>query len=491
MTVEDTQDPGGTDHRDLRRGAALNLLGNLFKLADPILLVAVAARYGTERFGLFYVAQAVTLLLLRVSLLGMDKALLWWVPQEKHRSPLPLLRRAAGWGLGASMTLVMLVMVFVGPEFMAAQGRPPEAALVLRLLVLSLPILVGIELLTHATMGTRSMRTNVIVKDMIAPVAFPGFALAFAATGRLEVGLSIAFLGSNLIALGAAAVGFHRCFRGRPKGTSSPPGIRRYAMPMWGAEISNSLLQRLDVLLIEALTGNFGLAGVWGIVTKLSNSLRAIRRSFDPIVAAIAAEPAVSPQRLAGVLSRASFLVSSLQVPVVVFLFVFAGEVLSLFGEGFELATTPLLILSAGWLVVSAVGLSGVALYARGHAVLHLLNVLLTIAALLAVGTVLIPRLDLVGAAIAVVAAYLFQAGLQALQLRRLAGVWGLDRVSAMPLVAGLVGLAFAAVSALATDLPLSTTPRRVVGYVSFAAAYGASLWALQRTRAHAAQASG
>ena len=49
-------------------------VGAALKLADPVLLVAVAASYGPRRFGLFYVAHAVVLLLLRVSLVGLDKA---------------------------------------------------------------------------------------------------------------------------------------------------------------------------------------------------------------------------------------------------------------------------------------------------------------------------------------------------------------------------------------------------------------------------------
>ncbi|MGH1344869.1 MAG: oligosaccharide flippase family protein [Nannocystales bacterium] len=486
MTPNETEDPAGADQRDLRRGAAINLLGNLFKLADPVLLVTVAALYGTERFGLFYVAQAITLLLLRVSLVGMDKALLWWIPREKDRSPLPLLRRAALRGVGTSTVVVLLVLAFVGPQEMLAQGRPPEAAATLRLLILSLPVLVAIELLTHATMGTRRMQTNVIVKDVLAPVAFPLFALGLAATGFLEVGLGVAYLASNLLALTAAAVGFRRCFRGRPNGTASPPGLARFAVPMWAAEVSNSALQRLDVLLIEALTGSFGLAGVWGIVTKISNALRAIRRSFDPIVAAIAAEPAVSSTRLKKVLSRASFLVSSLQVPVVAFLFLFASDVLTLFGEEFAQASAPLLILASGWLVVSTVGLSGVALYARGHSGLHLLNILMTIAVLLAVGLVAIPQFGLVGAALSVVTAYLCQAIAQAVLLHRLAGVWGIDTVTASPVFAGLIGLGVAAVVTGASGVSLSSMPGRALAFAAFGLGYGGSLWFIDRFRARA-----
>ncbi len=418
------------DRRDLHRGALTNLVGAALKLADPVLLVAVAASYGASRFGLFYVAQASVLLLLRVSLVGLDKAVLWWVPREPDRRPTPLLRRAARISLGAAAVVVALVLVFA--------DRSPEVASTLRVMALSLPLLVVTELLTHATMGLRRMGVNIVVKDAVIPLAFPGFGLLFAAFGRLGDGLGWAYLGANAVGAIAAWVGYRVAFRGRPAGSADPPGLFAYALPMWAAEVSNSMLQRVDVLLVEALTRDFALAGVWAVVLKLANALRAIRRSFDPIVAAIAAEPAVSGERLGAVMSRAALMVSAVQVPVVAVLYIYGDTLLAAFGDGdFSGGTTPLLVLTTGWLVTSTVGLTGVALYARGHGGAHLLNTLVTLVAVVVVGFVAIPRWDLVGGAVAVIAGAAVQALLQTVMLHRRTGVWGVSWAGLLPIAAG------------------------------------------------------
>jgi len=464
------------DRRDLGRGAVVNLVGNLFKLADPVLLVAVAVRYGTEAYGLFFVAQAITLLLLRVCLVGMDKALLWWIPRERDRDPTPLFRRAAWISISLATLVTLIVASVASGSLMEQIGRPAAAATGLRLLVLSLPVLAMLELLTHATMGARRMETNMVVKDVVQPIVFPSIALVFAALGLQSTGLGWAYLVSNLAGLAVAYVGYRRQFHGAPEGTASPPGLLRYALPMWAAEVSNSLLQRVDVLLVEALTSNFALVGVWGIVTKLSNSLRAIRRSFDPIVASIAADPDVAHDRLRAVMSRATVMVSALQVPVVAFLFVFVDDVLGWFGGQFDAAGVPLLVLASGWLVASTVGLAGVALYARGHSTLHLANILGTIATVTALGLYAIPRWQLVGAAASVVGGYLAQAVAQAIQLRRRTGVWGFDRTSARPLLAGFVATAAAAgVHLSATGMP--DLPARIATFAAFALTYGGVLY--------------
>ena len=477
------------DRRDLARGATVNLVGNLFKLADPVLLVAVAATYGAEAFGLFFVAQAIVLLLLRVALLGLDKAMLWWIPREQGFAPTPLLRRAATVSVSLAVVLTAAVVGLAGPGAMEALGRPAEAATPLRLLALSLPLLVGIELTTHATMGTRRMGVNVLVKDVVQPVAFPLLALGLAALGLQSTGLAWAYLGSNALALGVAWSGMRRRFSAMPEGTDAPPGLWGYALPMWGAEVSNSLLQRIDVLLVEALTADLALVGVWGIVAKLSNSLRAIRRSFDPIVASIAADPAVAQHRLRSVMSRATVMVSALQVPVVVFLFVFVDDLLALFGGAFDSAGPPLMILATCWLFASVLGLAGVALYARGHSRLHLANILGTIVLVALLGVVLIPRFALVGAAASVAGGYLAQAVAQAIQLRVLTGVWGFDGRSVRPILVGLMALGVASSVRLGLG-PWALVSTRALFVVAFGLAYGPLLFVATRSSGEPSEAS-
>ena len=70
------------DARELRRGVLTAYLGYVLKLGMPLLIALATRAYGAERWGRFVAAQAIVLLAARVCLFGLDKGLLWFVPQH-------------------------------------------------------------------------------------------------------------------------------------------------------------------------------------------------------------------------------------------------------------------------------------------------------------------------------------------------------------------------------------------------------------------------
>ncbi len=74
-----------TDSRTLARGAAVNFLGMLARTSRILLTLFVTRVSGAHVYGLFALATAVADVANRISIFGMDKSLLVFIPQTGER----------------------------------------------------------------------------------------------------------------------------------------------------------------------------------------------------------------------------------------------------------------------------------------------------------------------------------------------------------------------------------------------------------------------
>ncbi len=472
------------DAKELKRGVVISYLGNAVKLGMPVLLALATNAYGAERWGVFTVYQAVVLLCVRVAAFGLDKTLLWAVPQrpegEEGAVTAPALAAVA---LGSCAIAAALC---VGAQVWPFEVESHRA--ILRLCALSLPPFALSDLLLHATMGRRRLEYQVLVRDTLSPGLQVALALLLFRLGVAESGLAWAFFVSQLCGLVVAAFGFRRVFPAArfwpASGTRLPRPLLRYAMPLWMAEMSNSLLLRVDTFVLASLTDPATL-GVWAIVAQFANALRQIRRAYDPLVTAITARIAVEHdgKRLAEAFSRAGQMVSLTQLPVFVFLLCFSDVILPLYGAGFERGSDALMLLSALFLVSGGMGLAGLVINGYGRSGLTLLNTLLAVGAQLALLALLVPRFGLLGAAASVGGALCFTNLLQMLQMRSITGSFNLTRRTRLSALAVGICLAAAGAGYLAADAAaLGAWPRRLLPFGAFAAAYASvALYAWRR----------
>lgn len=470
------------DARDLHRGLAANLLGYVLKLANPVLLILAVRRYGPAAFGLYSLAQAVVLFATRVTAFGLDKALLWWVPRQSDETARRGLRPAFRTAGLASVVVAALLVAAAHPAVLRALGIAPETSTTLRLVALGLPLQVAMDLLVGACMGRRRVATQLLVKDTIVPTLFVGLALVFHLVGLAAVGLALAFVLGNAAGVVAALWAFRGAFAGtswpRDEGGRAPPELARYALPMWLAEMSNSLLLRMDTWAVGLFAQDLAAVGVWAVVARLANQVRDIRRAFDPIVLAITSSigAELDRDRLRSGFSRATFLVTATQIPVFVFLLCFARFLLPLYGRGFEAGGEPVVILCAFWLVGGVANLAGIVVSAFGRSRLTLLNTLVTIVVLGVASALLIPRWGIVGAAFALGISTIAQGTLQLVQMRGVTGAWNFDRTVPLPALLGLVsGAALVVVWLLARDA-VPELAARAIAFGAFAALYGVGL---------------
>ncbi|MEM9193156.1 MAG: polysaccharide biosynthesis C-terminal domain-containing protein [Myxococcota bacterium] len=414
------------DQKDLHRGAAVNAVGLVFKAATPVLFILMTRAYGEAAYGAFAAAQAIAIVVSKAATLGMDKALLWWIPRQPEGQALRALTSAGTvaflGNLVAALGLFALTFVDLSPWF----AWPEAMRVQLRYLTVAMPFLALIEIFAHSAMGKRRMEAQVFIKDLFFPVCFLALALAIWAVTQNPAGCALGFVIASVVTTPVIYLVFRRFSRGDALGPIEklPKEFRRYAGPMWLADTAASNLNQLDVFALTFLTGNMELVGIYKAASWIANQLRSVRRAFDPILLAIVSEIGAKKayDRLGAGLTRATSLVMWVQIPAAFVVCVFADDLLLVFGEGFASGATALRILCVGWVVSCWLALSGVVISALGYARVALVNTLLTSALQLALLAVLVPAYSLNGAAIAAVGSLIGLGVVQAVEMRVITG---------------------------------------------------------------------
>ncbi|MCP4603765.1 MAG: oligosaccharide flippase family protein [Proteobacteria bacterium] len=469
-----------SDVRELHRGALINALGYLVKIAYPVLLIVVVRLYGAEQFGVFSVVQATLLFTMRLCLLGFDKGVMWWIarldPSVERKGLKQVLII-----VGILSTLAALGISLGGASWIAEWSGAPDAVLSLRLMSLGLIPMTLMELLIHAALGKRRMEAQVIVREGIVSFVLVLAAVGFYFIGVKQLGLALAFL----ISSGAGLVGsvwmFARVFDGSKwlhRGWRPPAELTRYSIPMWLSEMANSFLLRMDMYVIAALTEP-RIVGIYAAVMQVGNTIRSVRRSFDPIVLVLFSRIGAhhDRERLTAGFSHATALVIATQMPIYAFLLAFAPWLMPLFGTGFERGVVAVLILCGFWILNGVVGLNGLIVNGYGRSDLNLINVILTIIAEGFFLALFVPRFGLEGAALAVGMAYTIQNSVQLIQARQITGSWNYNANVFVVLVLGLLTGALMGAAWFGLN-PLGESIKRIGSFATYiVACVGALVW--------------
>lgn len=447
------------DARDLNRGLVVNLLGYLLKIGQPALLVWVVRSYGAGAWGQYTVSEAVLLVVVRVILIGFDKTLLFWVPRMDADSNAIARLRGALYATVSFAVIGALAIQMLFAEPLAAWRGDPEAASALRWMAWSLVPMTAMELFIAAALGKRRVESQVFIRDALVALSFVILALVAYFAGFTSRGLSLAHLSANTLGAIASGLVFVRLYGvkgllGKPAAPSRE--IVRYALPAWGTELLNSLAQRLDVFVVSYF-GTPVEAGIYGVVVRVGNAVRSVRRSYDPIVTTLMSDIAVSrdDNRLRRAFSHATVLVMLTQTPIFAGLALFADKLMPLFGANFSLAVAPVLAICGFWLVNGAFGLNGVIVAGFGRSDLFLLDLVF---ATLVQGALLVwwvPIYGPFGAAVAVGTGYLLTNVIQVWQAWMLSRINPYNRDVTLVAIAATLALAAGGVALwLVRDLP-------------------------------------
>jgi O-antigen/teichoic acid export membrane protein len=459
------------DGHHLARGAAANALVLLASNFRGIFIFLIARLLGEAALGRFGLAFAATELLSKAGMLGFDNSIIRFLAERVKAGDLAgavrVFRRAATLAGVASIALGAVAASIVA--WLAATPGFDAFSRGGAVMLLALPGIAVARIATGASRTVLAMSSEFYSRGVTETWVTTGVFVLAIALGMRDVapGLAVA-VGTTA----AAVVAFVLASRALEKripvvsdaGCAGLPGssrenstwdMLRFSLPIAGSSLLTVLVMQADVLLLGAYVNRApGVTaetfGIFCAAAQLAGGLRKVRQVFDPIFAPIVATRAVSAERAAlrtTVQGPGRWVVAA-QVPMVGVLALSGGAIMAIYGSGFRAGAFWLALLGVAHGTNACAGLIETLLMMERPA-LNLVNASVTVLVQLAAGVLLIPRMGVTGAAIAMCTGFAVQGVLRFAEVRLVFGwAWPWQSL-ARPLVAG--GLAFAPAAALRT----------------------------------------
>ncbi len=458
------------------RGAAINLMGSLAGVLDPLLLAVLSWALGAQPLGRYVLATTYVAILLRLCVLGLDRGLLRQVPIALERQDTGALASAIGTALRVALGLSLIGAAAVG---LLAESFAGDGAW-LGWMALTVPLQALATVGLFALRGRSNMVAFVTVRNALTPalillVALPAIALGAGERG-LIAGYLAAQLGAATLALGWLRRGFPRLSATALLRAPRDRALLRFALPQGISELLNLLLARSDIVMIGFFFPHDPeLVAAYAIASMLASVPKKVRQGFDHSAAPVLAAAIGRGDRIAlgTTYAQVGRWVFALWIPVAGALSLTAPLLLSAFGPDYARHAAVVPILIAGRAINAAAGPAQTALLMAGRARLELFNVAAINALNVAANALLIPRLGMVGAALATAGAIACFGGLRVVQVRGLLGVG--------PAPGATLRLVLALGAALLPALALLGDARTPLAHglaaLVFLAAYPLALW--------------
>lgn len=439
------QAPRGAEaalNRLVRHGTA-NLLGAAASaLSQFAVVLAVVRLYGADDAGRLFATTAAFFIVLALVQLGADQGVMRFVAWHRARGDEQLARQVLWWS-GVPVIVISVVgmasmLVLAAPlADLVSQGSGSDVVAMLRVLALVLPFAAAYELVLAATRGFGTMRPTVLLERLLRPALQPVAIVVVGVAGLGTTALAWAWAAPYLVALCGAAYALHRVVTGPADRSSAPPAVQdlrplppsrsvgaefwAFTGPRAAAKIFQVALQRVDIIVVAALLGPAP-AAVYTAASRLIAlgllANQALQQVISPQFAAMLARDELAGTEL--LLRRATQWLTAMAWPGYLALMVLAPWFMGIFGAGFAVGASSVVVLAVAMVLATAAGPVDVLLLMAGRSTVSLINMIVALAVDVIGCLLLVPRIGILGAAIAWAAAIVVRNGLAIAQARRL-----------------------------------------------------------------------
>ncbi len=399
------------DKKYIIKGSIINSLGLITNIIGPILVITLSRFFSQEEFGLFISLQLFVLTMSRIMCLGLDKGLLWFIPQQqlKQTSFSSTLFSSIHISFFFSLiTFFISLIIIYSPIFSFLPSWKTLPKLVITICFLSIIPNTILNIGSRTLESLRKPQYRVMINDFLVTSLFPIFAIIFHFLNFKTLSLSIGFTFANC--LGAALYILIFFFRFRPWKFSFklPKILFNYSFPFVFLDTISSLLLRLDIWMVLLLL-NAKEAAVYAIMVILSNGVKTIRQSFDGVILTIVSKMNRSTisKSLKIILSYNVNLVTSIQIIIALFTLFLPKEILMIAGKDYSVNIQALPILLIGNLLNGFFSQNSLILLGIGKSQLCTWFNVVTITCNTILNLIFIPHFGLIGAAFSSVLSYL------------------------------------------------------------------------------------
>jgi O-antigen/teichoic acid export membrane protein len=461
------------------RSGGLQLLSVLGQALMPVTHILIARLYGLATFGAYQANVAIVEVLSRTGLVGTVASQHRFIAAHRATGDTELAQRALGTGMRVAAAVSGLLALGLGllAPALARAWREPSLATALPIMAPAVLLSALTLVAVAATMGAKVARMNLYVRGIAEPVfLLAGAVGAWRAGGGLR-SLAVAHVTASALVAALAVTACARVFGAavlrRALVAPRHPSLLRFALPLGASDLMGGILQRADTFIIATFAG-FDALAVYAAAEYFARVIANPRYVFDHVIAPVISEALHTGDRarVRYNLALVTRWVITASAPIAVTVIVLRVEILGFYGGAFVGGAGALVVLAFAHLVVASLGLTPYVLAMAGRSRLLLVNTVGAAIVNVVLGVVLVPRLGIMGAAVAVLASVV------ALQVALTIETWIIERVH--PFTFALVKPLAAALVMLVAEAALHTfVPDRVAriaaviaaGAVSYAAA--------------------
>jgi len=398
------------DQKYLVKSALYNLVGTILKVVAPVMMIVVARVFDKAIFGVFVSTQLWVLTMSRVAVLGLDKGLHRHLPQNLVQGR----PRYEGVMESAYRTILFAVIITVVGLFAAqlnlhelSSGLSMLSTAEISLYLLSVLPWSLLHIFAGASEGNRRPQYKMFINDFAVYTLAPVIALGIYFLGLADkLALPIGLLAANCLGVVAFYFVVKMQFPEMPwiTKTKLPPGLLSYSLPLGFSEVVTSFLLRMDLWMVLALIGPEA-AGVYAVMVTISNGLKTIRQSYNPILTPVVAgmdETRIKTD-LKPVFSYCVSMVTLIQLAIGFFIVLFPEQTMMIAGKSFITEENPVAVLGIlmiGNLINGMFGLAGPVINGLGRSKFMLLMNVVSLVVAVGLNYLLIPKFGIAGAAI-------------------------------------------------------------------------------------------
>jgi O-antigen/teichoic acid export membrane protein len=411
-----------------RQGAVVFLTRGAALLLGIISTILLSRLLGPGGLGKFRLGSVVVQLVTAFCVLGLDRALLRYVPilQTRGQNGRRLLIQGGSMVFVISLALSALLLL-AAPILATSYFHSPEMTSVIRLFSLQVPVLALFRFLSGAVTATKRFDFASKITNILSPAVFVFLLTLLAFVWPSVKGAIAARIVAQLAAGVFLAVFLTQHYPKLQIASATQGTFKSYlllSLPLFVIALGFQLLNQMDTIML----GHFVSAkevGIYSVAFKVSAFVLIGLEILLPIVAPLFAQfrETHDDQSMETLFVTTTKWLCYSALLIFICIAIFRVELLQVFGKGFTAGSTIILILAIGQLVNAATGPTGVLLTMTGKQKWELTNTISIVAVNFVLNLLLIPRMGMTGAAIATALSIATINGLKLVQVYLLFGL--------------------------------------------------------------------
>ncbi|MDR9416337.1 MAG: oligosaccharide flippase family protein [Gracilimonas sp.] len=400
---------------ELQKGAFVNFMGILGKMAGPGLLIMINQLYGTAIYGIYITGNLIIELSLAFLTSGFKSGSLIFVSkyvddEDEHHKMYLSLANAFTWGLILGILVIVVIFFFSEPIFNSIYGTSYSERLIplLYVMVFAIPMMAFEQVVISGSQGLKIMKYEAIINGGLRPVLFLLLATGFYFINSSAVGIGYGYMMAQLVVFGYSLYVFNKLFSWSGlwnafKKFEVNTELIKFALPQNVNITLNKFITGIDILMLPALGASELLVGIYGTGSMIIREVRHIKLAFsgafNPHIIRFYKDKDF--KGLSEGFSLTANWIASLAIPVLLLLAVLNEDLLNwISSEPVSEAAFMLFLLPVPYIYCSF-SLAGNIVTMTGHSMYALMNSILIATINVALNFLLIPKYGLAGAAMA------------------------------------------------------------------------------------------